>query len=150
MDFGARLPSRLRQRLGPAVRRQRHDDGRLVRVDVGDGGMPMPGGWTMSMVWMRMPGQTWPGAAASFLGMWAVMMTAMMLPSLVPVLWRYHQADSATGDLGRLTALVGLGYFVVWTMIGTAAFPLGVALAADRDAISGAGACRSVRWVASS
>ena len=25
-------------------------------------GMPMPGGWTMSMAWMRMPGQTWPGA----------------------------------------------------------------------------------------
>jgi hypothetical protein len=23
-------------------------------------GMPMPGGWTMSMTWMRMPGQTWP------------------------------------------------------------------------------------------
>ena len=22
-------------------------------------GMPMPGGWTMSMTWMRMPGQTW-------------------------------------------------------------------------------------------
>ena len=32
------------------------------------GGMPMPGGWTMSMAWMRMPGQTWLGAAASFLG----------------------------------------------------------------------------------
>ena len=30
------------------------------------GGMPMPGGWTMSMAWMRMPGQTWLGAAASF------------------------------------------------------------------------------------
>ena len=26
-------------------------------------GMPMPGGWTMSMAWMRMPGQTWPSAA---------------------------------------------------------------------------------------
>ena len=32
------------------------------------GEMPMPGGWTMSMAWMRMPGQTWPSAAASFLG----------------------------------------------------------------------------------
>ena len=31
------------------------------------GGMPMPGGWTMSMAWMRMPGQTWSDAAASFL-----------------------------------------------------------------------------------
>jgi predicted metal-binding membrane protein len=45
------------------------------------GEMPMPGGWTVSMAWMRMPGQTWPGAAASFLGMWVVMMVAMMLPS---------------------------------------------------------------------
>ena len=56
------------------------------------GGMPMPGGWTMSMMWMRMPDQTWPGAAASFLGMWAVMMAAMMLPSLIPMVWHYRQA----------------------------------------------------------
>src|SRR5512135_598940 len=56
------------------------------------GEMPMPGGWAMSMAWMRMPGQTWPGAAASFLGMWIVMMAAMMLPSLLPVLWRYRRA----------------------------------------------------------
>ena len=47
------------------------------------GEMPMPGDWTMSMAWMRMPGQTWAGAAASFLGMWVVMMVAMMLPSVV-------------------------------------------------------------------
>src|SRR5881409_315256 len=96
------------------------------------GEMPMPGGWTMSMAWMRMPGQTWPGTAASFLGMWVVMMVAMMLPSLVPMLWRYRQAVGRTGEtrLGRLTALVGVGYFFVWTVFGMAAFPLGVALAA--------------------
>jgi predicted metal-binding membrane protein len=94
------------------------------------GEMSMPGGWTMSMAWMRMPGQTWPGAAAAFLGMWIVMMVAMMLPSLVPMLWRYRQAVGRTGGLGRLTALVGLGYFFVWTVFGMAAFPLGVALAA--------------------
>jgi predicted metal-binding membrane protein len=98
----------------------------------GMGEMPMPGGWTMSMAWMRMPGRTWPGAAASFLGMWVVMMVAMMLPSLVPMLWRYRQAvgRSAEPRLGRLTALVGVGYFFVWTLFGMAAFPLGVALAA--------------------
>jgi predicted metal-binding membrane protein len=96
------------------------------------GQMPMPGGWTMSMAWMRMPGQTWPSAAASFLGMWVVMMVAMMLPSLVPMLWRYRQAVGGTGGtrLDRLTALVGLGYFSVWTVFGLAAFPLGAALAA--------------------
>src|SRR2546423_6052682 len=94
------------------------------------GEMPMPGGRTMSMAWMRMPGQTWPGAAASFLGMWVVMMVAMMLPSLVPMLWRYRQAVTRETRLGRLTALVGVGYFFVWTVFGMAAFPLGVALAA--------------------
>ena len=95
-------------------------------------GMPMPGGWTMSMAWMRMPGQTWPGAAASFLGMWVVMMVAMMLPSLVPMLRRYRQAVGRTGEtcLGRLTTLVGVGYFFVWTVFGMAAFLLGVVLAA--------------------
>jgi predicted metal-binding membrane protein len=96
------------------------------------GQMPMPGGWTMSMAWMRMPGQTWSGAAASFLGMWLVMMVAMMLPSLVPMLSRYRQAVGSRGEkrLGRLTALVGAGYFLVWGVFGIAAFPLGAALAA--------------------
>ncbi|HEX6534126.1 MAG TPA: DUF2182 domain-containing protein, partial [Gemmatimonadaceae bacterium] len=86
----------------------------------------------MPTVWMRMPGQTWPGAAASFVGMWVLMMAAMMLPSLVPMLWRYRRAVRSAGDqpLGRLTALVGAGYFFVWTVFGLAVFPLGAALAA--------------------
>jgi len=92
------------------------------------GGMSMPGGWTMSMAWMRMPGQTWTHAAVSFVGMWIVMMAAMMLPSLVPMLGRYRQAIGGAG-LGRLTALVGTGYFFVWTVLGMAVFPIGVALA---------------------
>src|ERR1700689_3181821 len=88
------------------------------------GQMPMPGGWTMSMAWMRMPGQTWSGAAASFLGMWLVMMVAMMLPSLVPMLSRYRQGVGSTGAarLGRLTLLVSVGYFSVWTVLGLAVF----------------------------
>jgi predicted metal-binding membrane protein len=101
------------------------------------GGMPMPGGWTMSMAWMPICGQTWPGAAASFLGMWVEMMVAMMLPSLVPMLWRYRQAvckteavgSTSEARLGRLTALVGAGYFLVWALFGMAAFLLGAALA---------------------
>src|SRR5438093_895124 len=96
------------------------------------GGMAMPGGWTMAMTWMRIPGQTWPLAAASFLAMWVVMMVAMMLPSLVPALWRYRQAVGRTGEkrLDRLTALVSIGYFFVWTALGMPTFLLGVALAA--------------------
>jgi predicted metal-binding membrane protein len=93
--------------------------------------MPMPGGWSMSMTWMRMPEQTWAAAAASFIAMWLVMMIAMMLPSLVPMLRRYRQALGRAGEtrVGRLTALVGAGYFSVWTAFGVAIFPLGVGLA---------------------
>ncbi|WP_228875010.1 DUF2182 domain-containing protein [Paraburkholderia saeva] len=95
------------------------------------GEMPMPGGWTMSMTWMRMCGQTWPDVAASFLGMWAAMTVAMMMPSLVPMLLRYREAVFRTSEarLARLTMLVGAGYFSVWMAFGAVAFPLGVALA---------------------
>lgn len=101
------------------------------------GEMPMSGGWTMSMAWMRMPGQTWPDAAASFLGMWIAMMVAMMLPSLVPMLWRYRQAVGSTSEarrrqtsLDRLTVRVAVAYFLVWTIFGAAVFLVGVVLAA--------------------
>jgi len=59
------------------------------------GEMPMRGGWTMSMARMRMPGQTWPGAVASFPGMWVGIMVAMMLP--VP---RSH-GNPRPGSAGR-------------------------------------------------
>jgi predicted metal-binding membrane protein len=83
------------------------------------------------MAWMRMPGQTWAGAAASFVGMWMAMMLAMMLPSLVPMLWRYRQAvrEARAMRLNLLTFGVGMGYFFVWAVIGIAAYPPGVALA---------------------
>ena len=94
-------------------------------------GMMMPGGWTMSMAWMRTPGQTWSSAAISFVAMWTVMMVAMMLPSLVPILWRHRRAVGKTGQmrLTRLTLLVGIGYFSVWTVLGIVVFPLGATLA---------------------
>ncbi len=93
------------------------------------GGMPMPGGWTMSMTWM--PGQDWFYAALSFLGMWVAMMIAMMMPSLVPMLLRYRQCIAVQRNerVGLLTLLVGAGYFFVWTVFGIAAYPLGIALA---------------------
>ncbi len=95
------------------------------------GGMAMPGGWTMSVAWMRMPGQSWTAAAASFLGMWVLMMVAMMLPSLVPMLRDFRRAVGGAGRarLGWLTLLAGLGYFCVWTLFGLAVYPTGVALA---------------------
>ena len=129
------------------------------------GEMPMSGGWTMSMAWMRMPGQTWLGATASFVGMWVVMMVAMMLPCLIPTLWRYRQAVVTKGETrpGWLTALVGVGYFFVWTVFGIVIFPVGVALAefemqlpalaravpiADAVVVLIAGAFQFTRWKA--
>lgn len=94
--------------------------------------MPMPGGWSMSMTWMRMPGETWFGATLSFVGMWTIMMTAMMLPSLVPMLWRYREAVTSPVNvpLAYLSTIVGAGYFLVWTLLGVVIFPLGAALMA--------------------
>ena len=101
--------------------------GTIVWCGSMDAGMPMPGGWTMSMAWMRMPGQTWPAAAATFMGMWVLMMVAMMLPSLVPMLARYRRG---VGGSDALTSVAAAGYFVVWTLVGACAYPTGIALGA--------------------
>ena len=85
------------------------------------GGMPMPGGWTMSMAWMRMPGQSRAAAASMFLGMWLAMMVAMMLPSAAPMFL-------GSRDSGPATA-VACGYFAVWLAVGVAIYPAGVAWA---------------------
>lgn len=85
----------------------------------------------MATMWMPMPGQTWPDAAASFLVMWVGMMAAMMLPSLGAMLLAYCRAVGAIGTtrLARLGTIVCAGYFSVWTAVGLGAFPLGAALA---------------------
>lgn len=95
------------------------------------GDRPMPGGWTLSMAWVRMPGQCWFSAAASFLGMWLVMMMAMMLPAWVPMLLRYRRVVSPADGrrIGRLTALAGAGYFLVWAVLGLLIFAFGAVLA---------------------
>ena len=87
------------------------------------GEMPMPGGWDMSMAWTRMCGQTWTESFAMFIGMWTVMMVAMMLPSLVAML--RHRRYATT----RANAVASVAYFAVWTAIGAAAYPVGAALA---------------------
>ena len=91
--------------------------------------LPMPGGWSLSMTWTPMCGQKWTRIAVSFVGMWIVMMVAMMLPSLAPVLWRFHEALGKAGGARahRLTALAGAGYFLVWAVLGVIVFALGFA-----------------------
>ncbi len=91
-------------------------------------GMEMLGGWTMSMAWMRMPGQTWAGAAATFLGMWMAMMIAMMLPAVLPALRNYRRAVAGP-RVNMLTARVAAAYFLVWALSGAVLFAVGIALA---------------------
>jgi predicted metal-binding membrane protein len=91
-------------------------------------GMAMAGGWTMSMAWMRMPGQGWLGFGGTFLGMWAVMMLAMMMPVAAPMLARYRRAVRAR-NVDVLTAWVGGGYFAVWVASAAALLPFGVVFA---------------------
>lgn len=82
------------------------------------------------MTWI--PGRAWPLAAAAFAGMWVVMMTAMMLPALVPMLLRCSEAMAATGETrpGRRIVLVGAGHGLVWAVSGAGVFAAGVMLAA--------------------
>ena len=126
--------------------------------------MAMPCGGAMASPFLPPPGETWPGAAASFLAMWLVMMAAMMLPSLVPMLRRYRAAVAGTGAarLGRLTVLAGAGYFSVWSVAGMAVFALGAALAVAMElpaparavpiaaaaVVVSAGALQFTRWKA--
>ncbi len=95
------------------------------------GAVPMAGGWLLSGIWLPLCGQSWFETAASFLGMWFVMMVAMMLPSLSPVLWHYRKASLEIGakQPDGLAALAGAGYFAVWTGFGLVVFLLGAALA---------------------
>jgi predicted metal-binding membrane protein len=57
---------------------------------------------------------------------------AMMLPSLMPTLLRYHESlGKRVGTLwaALLVGTVGFSYFVIWAAVGAIVFPFGVALA---------------------
>jgi predicted metal-binding membrane protein len=94
-------------------------------------GMPMPGGWTMSMMWMRMPDQTWLESAGMFLLMWLAMMVAMMLPSSLPMILRYHHAHRSENERTSMgsTSLLMCGYFFVWSVIGAVIYIGGIPFA---------------------
>ena len=102
------------------------------------GGMPMVGGWMMSMMWMPMGGIV--SSAALFTLMWLAMMVAMMLPSAMPMLLLYRRVMSfraANNDAERethasqsrmvavSTLAVVSGYFFIWTLFGLVAYAIG-------------------------
>ena len=92
----------------------------------------MPGGWTMSMMWMRMHGQTWVGSATAFLLMWLAMMVAMMLPSALPMFLSTRRSLAETGATNSRASmsLMASGYFATWLAAGAGVYALGLAFAA--------------------
>lgn len=66
----------------------------------------------------------------AFLGSWMAMMVPMMLPSLVPMLWRRTR-------VAHVMALVSTGYFLVWAVYGVFAYALSPALASLAPAATG-------------
>ena len=95
--------------------------------------MKMPGCWTMSMMWMPMPRQTWAASAASFLLMWLAMMLAMMLPSALPMFLNTRRALGENGTAGTFASLLlmAAGYFTIWLAAGAAIYLLGIEFASS-------------------
>jgi predicted metal-binding membrane protein len=84
------------------------------------------------------------GALGWFLGVWVVMMAAMMFPSVAPTVALYAQMAKRRAPVAPL--LFAAGYLVTWTGAGLLAygvFDAGRALLGDQLTWSGAG-----RWIA--
>jgi len=102
--------------------------------------------WLLTISWIRvadmsaMPG-TMGMSLLSFVVMWGLMMSAMMLPSVAPFVLTYR-ATLVDHRGTRLTGLA-LGYLLTWTAVGVVAFVIAGwfgDLAADRATVA--------QWVA--
>jgi predicted metal-binding membrane protein len=85
-----------------------------------------------------------PGTLAWFLGVWVVMMAAMMLPSVAPTVALYSKMTRTKAPLAPL--VFTSGYFLTWAAAGVVAFAVASligGIAGDRLAWD-----RSGRWVA--
>lgn len=96
--------------------------------------LPMPGGWSLSMLWLPMHGASWRSTALVFVRMWSVMMLPMMLPAAARALWEYRVSAPYRSarplptrvvhrELPWLAAVVG--YAAVWCALGAAVFAAG-------------------------
>jgi predicted metal-binding membrane protein len=104
-------------------------------------------GWWWTLDEMRgMDNGPWThlGAIGWFLGIWVVMMAAMMLPSVSPTVALYSRMTSARSRVEPL--LFVLGYLVTWAFAGVAA--LTVAAAAGRAGGDLLAWSRAGRWLA--
>jgi predicted metal-binding membrane protein len=99
-------------------------------------------GWAV-VAWLAagmgsMPGTMGLGLAA-FVGVWALMMVAMMVPSVAPVATLY--ARSVVADRPRRLLAFAGGYVLVWAAAGLPAFAL--AWAVDRGVVGNSLATRA-------
>jgi predicted metal-binding membrane protein len=69
-----------------------------------------------------------PGSLGFYVGVWVVMMAAMMFPSVAPMVLMYRRVLKHRRELGKsrpgATALFVAGYLVAWTGFGLAAYAL--------------------------
>ena len=82
----------------------------------------MYGSMRGASAWAMTPTWDWPHLVLLF-AMWAVMMTAMMLPSAVPMLMLYTAVvrRSNLAAAARQTYSLASGYLVVWVLFSAAA-----------------------------
>jgi predicted metal-binding membrane protein len=104
-------------------------------------------GWWWTADQMRgMDNGPWTGLGALgwFVGVWAVMMAAMMFPSVAPTVALYSRMTGQRSPVSPLLFVVG--YLVTWTFAGLVAYVVGAAgNAIDPDVFAWNGAGR---WTA--
>jgi predicted metal-binding membrane protein len=83
--------------------------------------------WWTSQQMSGMDDGSWTGLGTLgwFVGVWVVMMAAMMVPSVAPTVALYSRMTRQRSPLAPLLFMVG--YLLVWTGVGVAAFALGAA-----------------------
>jgi predicted metal-binding membrane protein len=104
-------------------------------------------GWWWTVDRMRgMDNGPWTnlGGAGWFLGVWVVMMAAMMFPSVSPTIALYSRMTMARSAVAPM--LFALGYLVTWAVAGTLAFA--VAFVGGRTTGDVLAWDRGGRWVA--
>jgi predicted metal-binding membrane protein len=74
-----------------------------------------------------MGGGTELGALGFYVGVWVVMMAAMMFPSVWPMIVAYHAIGRRRRELGKTAPAAGSavflgGYLIAWTAFGLAAY----------------------------
>ena len=101
------------------------------------------GAWILTVLQARAMGgmeAMAPISFPAFVAMWATMMAAMMLPSLIPLVSRYTRTIQSSEWLG-VESLV-IGYIAVWTAVGTVGYILSRILAATLEHHPG-----RARWI---